>query len=229
MTRSPMASRRSPIPVRSCSPCSRRTAILAATGTKPARMLCLYDNAGEHFQPGQDTTSARSRGTWRSRGRSSSCSIPPRTRGSGPSAGAMTSGGPRSAQPRLSRQETILNEAAARIRRYAGLSHASKYERPLVVIVPKFDEWSHLWTRHEGEPWKTHGNVTGLDVERIEQMSSRDARDPLEVLPGDRGCGRVLRQDVTYIAGQLAGRSSGARPRRPACPESGPKRSSRTG
>ena len=30
----------------------------AGDRARPARMLCLYDNAGEHFQPGQDTTSS---------------------------------------------------------------------------------------------------------------------------------------------------------------------------
>ena len=46
---------------------------------------------------------------------------------------------------RLSRQETLLNEAAAQIRRLSGLSHQARYDRPVVVVLSKFDEWSHLY------------------------------------------------------------------------------------
>ena len=43
---------------------------------------------------------------------------------------------------RLSRQETILNEAAARVRRHAGLPHTAPYDRPLVIVLSKLDEWN---------------------------------------------------------------------------------------
>ena len=109
-----------------------------------ARMLCLYDNAGEHFQPGQDTASQP--------GHAPPGAVPgdpflvrsdarpavPRRLPRRDSAGAAQ----RTA--RLSRQETILNEAAARIRRHAGLSQGTKYDKPLVIVLSKLDEWAHL-------------------------------------------------------------------------------------
>jgi hypothetical protein len=139
-----------------------------------ARMLCLYDNAGEHFQPGQDTaTSPVTRHLARSRAILFlfDPTQDPRFRAvcrSSDSAGAAQ----RAA--RLSRQETILNEAAARIRRYSGLSHGTKYDKPLVVVVTKLDEWSHLLGSGDGsDPWRIQGNLTAVDGERIEQMSTR--------------------------------------------------------
>jgi hypothetical protein len=45
---------------------------------------------------------------------------------------------------RAVRQETILSEAAQRGRRYAGLAQSQKHDRPLVVVVTKFDSWKHL-------------------------------------------------------------------------------------
>jgi hypothetical protein len=45
---------------------------------------------------------------------------------------------------RAVRQETILSEAAQRVRRYAGLAQSQKYDRPLIVVVTKFDSWKHL-------------------------------------------------------------------------------------
>ncbi len=45
---------------------------------------------------------------------------------------------------RAVRQETILSEAAQRVRRYAGLAQSQKHDRPLIVVVTKFDSWKHL-------------------------------------------------------------------------------------
>jgi hypothetical protein len=45
---------------------------------------------------------------------------------------------------RAVRQEAVLSEAAARVRRYAGLGQSQKHQRPLIVVVTKFDSWKHL-------------------------------------------------------------------------------------
>ena len=174
-------------------------------------MLCLYDNAGEHFQPGQDTTSSPV-----TRHLAQSRAIlflfdptqDPRFRAA---CRGKEAGGTAQRAARLSRQETILNEAAARIRRHAGLSHGSKYERPMIVILSKFDEWSHLLDDGAGEPWKTQGNLTGVDIERIEQTSARLRADPHAILPGDRGRGRGVRQEHHVHRRQLVGQAGRGR------------------
>jgi hypothetical protein len=166
----------------------------------PARMLCLYDNAGEHFQPGQDTTSSPV-----TRHLAQSRAIlflfdptqDPRFRAA--CRGAQIGGSAQRAA-RLSRQETILNEAAARIRRHAGLSHGTKYDRPMVVVVSKFDDWSHLLDGEAGEPWRARGNLTGVDIERIEQTSVRLRQILMQFGPETVAAAETFAKNITYIA-----------------------------
>ena len=56
---------------------------------KPARILVCTTTPESTSSPAKIRQAARSRDTWRGRGRSFSCSIPPRTRGSGPSVAAV--------------------------------------------------------------------------------------------------------------------------------------------
>ena len=144
-----------------------------------SRVLCLYDNAGEHFQPGQyDSASSpvtqhmarskvlmflydplkdtRFRALCRSRG-----STDPQL----------------DASVRAYRQETILNEAANRVRKYTGLPASKKHDRPLIVIVPKSDVWGPLIDldlSHEPlvPPAKGDGPWS-VDVRAIEAISGR--------------------------------------------------------
>src|SRR5262249_36292535 len=142
-----------------------------ASDHRLARILCLYDNAGEHFQPGQDSTGspvtqplARSRllmflfdPTQDPRFR--------RQCFEGRVAASL-------AGNRTSRQESVLHEAAARVRRYTSLSHNDKHNRPLIVVVTKFDVWAHLLENHDDEePWVRKDLTTGLDLDRIEAGS----------------------------------------------------------
>jgi hypothetical protein len=169
-------------------------------GTTPPRMLCLYDNAGEHFQPGQDTTSSPV-----TRHLAQSRAIlflfdptqDPRFRAA---CRSNEVGGVSQRSARLSRQETIINEAAVRIRQHAGLSHGTKYERPMIVILSKFDEWSHLSAQGQGEPWRTHGNLTGVDVERIEQTSDRLRQVLKQYCPETVAAAETFAKNITYIA-----------------------------
>jgi hypothetical protein len=101
----------------------------------------------------------------------------------------------------MSRQETILTEAAARIRRHTGLSQGSKYDRPLIMVLSKFDEWSHLLgLADDSDPWRRHGNLTGIDVGRIQQTSDR-LRQILSVYcPETVAAAQAFAKDITYIA-----------------------------
>jgi hypothetical protein len=142
----------------------------------PMRMVCLYDNAGEHFQPGMDTVSlpgtqhmAKARVLWfmydptqhpRFREQCRSLSQDPQIYGSA----------------RTIRQEVLLTEAATRIRRYTGLSAQTQYDRPLVVIVSKADIWGQLLGANLGrEPLVNSPDADGLwavDIERVEKISA---------------------------------------------------------
>jgi hypothetical protein len=118
----------------------------AAPAGPPARgrVVCLYDNAGEHFRPGMDSAAApgtqhlaRSRLLMflfdptqnpRFRDRCRAFSTDPQLAGAA----------------RLTRQELILTEAAQRVRRYTGLPHDRRHDRPLVVVLTKSDVWAPL-------------------------------------------------------------------------------------
>jgi hypothetical protein len=167
-----------------------------------ARMLCLYDNAGEHFQPGQDTTSSPV-----TRHLAHSRAIlflfdptqDKRFRAACRSGKAMGVGTTR--DNRLSRQETILNEAAARIKKLTGLSHHAKYERPMVVVLSKLDEWSHLLDKPEaGEPWRRSGAMMGIDHEQVERRSDGLRRLLSNYCPETVAAAESFASDVTYVA-----------------------------
>ena len=116
----------------------------ASHAAKISRVICMYDNAGESYQPGKDTMStpvtqhlAKARVLMflfdptqdpRFREKCRAFNQDPQ----------LTSG--RGTQ----RQETLLNEAASRVRRYANLPPGKKYDRPLLVLVPKSDVWGPM-------------------------------------------------------------------------------------
>ncbi len=112
-----------------------------------SRTVCLYDNAGEHFQPGQDT--ARQPGT-RHLALSRAMLFlfdptqDPRFR---QACAGRTSDPQMLGKSRTYRQETVLSEAADRVRRHSGIAPGAKHNRPLIVVVTKYDSWSTLLDR----------------------------------------------------------------------------------
>jgi len=142
-----------------------------------SRVLCMYDNAGESFQPGKDRAGspvtmhlARSRvlmfvfdPTQDPRFRDQCVAL-----SQDPQLGIH-----RSSQ----RQETLLLEAAQRVRQYANLPPNKKHGSPLLVIVPKADVWSPLLGDDLAQEPILRNTVPGtmatVDSARIEQMSAK--------------------------------------------------------
>jgi hypothetical protein len=124
----------------------------AAKAETLGRVICLYDNAGESFQPGKDTVSSPvTRHIAQSR---SLFFVFDPTQDSRFRKHCDERLGPASAA-KMSRQEPILQEAAARVRRYVGLKQTDKHNKPLIVIVTKCDAWLHLTGEDPAaEPWK---------------------------------------------------------------------------
>ncbi len=115
----------------------------SATETPKPYSLVLYDNAGEHFQPGQDTAASPAT---RHLMRSDAILFvfdptqDPRFR-------ALCAGcnDPQVRDPQVTyRQESLMTEMITRIRRHTGLTVGGKFDKPLVVVVNKFDVWRHL-------------------------------------------------------------------------------------
>lgn len=171
---------------------------------KASRVICLYDNAGEHFEPGRDTTAspvtrhlAHSRAWFFLFDPTQDPRFQAACRGS--------SGGP---QSRLSRQETILNEAAARVRRLAGMSQQAKFETPIIMIISKFDQWSHLLGASiPDEPYRSAaaGGLSGLDVDAVESVSEDVRRLMLKHCPETVAAAEGFAKRVVYLPASSLG------------------------
>ena len=173
-----------------------------AAGEK-LRLLCLYDNAGEHFHPGMDSIS--SPGT-QHLARSNAILFlfdptqHPRLR----DACRPISDDPQlAAAARNQRQEIVLTEAAARVRRYAGLPSHEKHRSPLIVIVSKADIWAPLLKEslaHEPIlPVGPEGRVAGIDRRRIEKISARLRTLLMTYTPEFVAAAEDFCQHVVYI------------------------------
>jgi hypothetical protein len=177
------------------------------------RVLCLYDNAGEHFQAGQDSTAtpvtqhvAQSRlllflfdPTQDQRFRDF-C----REKGSH----AMEGHGQRS-----SRQETVLQETAARVRKYTGLAQSARHPHPLVVVLTKYDAWGPLLgDKDRSEPWIRQGDVFALDLNRIEDRSHALRALMLKLCPEVVSAAEGFVRNVLYVAVSALGRAPVSHP-----------------
>lgn len=139
--------------------------------------LSVYDNAGEHFQPGEERSQ---KPVTQHLGRSEAFlfvfdpSQHPRFR----AAVAKHSDDPQfvGAAPRANPQQTILVEAQKRIRRQLNLSIHEQNERPLIVLVNKYDAWAAaVGSKPLEDPWivsRDSKAATRLDVRAIEAKSA---------------------------------------------------------
>jgi hypothetical protein len=147
----------------------------AHNAERVSRALCLYDNAGEHYQPGVDT--ARRPGT---RHLALSRALlflfdptqDPRFR----DACHKLSADPQMRdRARTYRQETVLSEAADRIRTHSGMSPRAKHNRPLIVVVTKYDAWSSLLPRErlqlDQALRETRSGMRALDLGVVDHAS----------------------------------------------------------
>jgi len=140
-----------------------------------SRALCLYDNAGEHFQPKQEAE------------------ISPATDHLALSEALLFVFDPlqhprfrercrnHSADPQLSgsfqchRQDEILLEAAKRIRQKANLAQHEPFAKPLIVVVNKSDVWAPLADEvllTEKQPFRqTRSGSWAVDYAAIKSVS----------------------------------------------------------
>jgi hypothetical protein len=175
-----------------------------------SQMLCLYDNPGEHFRPGANRAT-------------NSCDDhlalshailflfdPSQDQKFREQCLCETQS--RAGNIPQSQQVTILNEIAKRVREYEGLKPNQLCNRPLIVVLTKFDAWSHLLEDEEdrSDPWiclPPYGTCV-LDQARIRERS-RQLRELMmrysrELVVAAEG----FASDVNYIAvSALADRS----------------------
>lgn len=168
-----------------------------------SRALCLYDNAGEHFQPTQESE------------------LSPATDHLALSEALIFVFDPlqhphfrrlcraHSTDPQLReefrcyRQDEILLEAAKRIRQKANLAQHERFTRPLIVAVNKYDVWAGLLPDLHLEQVSPYGQdsrgANGLDLSVIERVSARvrqllEQTSPEIVVACDSFC-----EDVVFV------------------------------
>jgi len=184
----------------------------AAKRAKLGRIVCLYDNAGEHFGVGQDTAlSPVTRHLARSKvllflfDPTQDPRFRARCKG--------ISHDPQIVEPlQTMRQETILTEATMRVRRHAGLSAYQKYDRPLLVLVAKSDIWAPIFSEDiTTEPILSdpEGKVdlSVMDLQRIQRVSDKLRTLLLELTPDIVSAAEDFAHDVVYIPVSALGHS----------------------
>lgn len=183
---------------------------------KVSRVMCLYDNAGESFLPGADkTTSPVTRHLALSRclffcfdptqdprfrraceGRSDDPQMKPRAE--------------RLEREASVRQDTILIEAIQRVRRHAGLREDELHQRPVVMVVTKWDSWQALLPKvSRDEPYvKIRGQkVRALDTKRIKAVSAQVENLLSQLCPEVVAAAEGFAEDLTFIPVSATGRS----------------------
>ena len=181
---------------------------------KLGRIVCLYDNAGEHYNVGQDTALSP---VTRHLSRSKVLMFlldptqDPRFRAKC----KAISQDPQITEPvQTVRQENILSEAAIRFRKHAGLSAYQKADRPLLVLVAKSDIWSPLIPDEDlvtepilVEPPGSDNHLAVLDLQRIDRISKKLRKLLQETTPEVVSNAEDFSEDVIYIPVSALGHS----------------------
>ena len=167
------------------------------------RVLCLYDNAGEHFLPNAST--ANSPGTKHLAVSKALMFVfdPTQHHTVRQKLAGQTADPQINSQARSARQDQILTEAARRIRADCGMAPEERDKRPLIVVVTKFDAWSQLislsklelnWVMKRG----TDG-VVRLDVEQIRKLSDQLRKVIQNYCPEIVAAADAFSEDVVFI------------------------------
>ena len=187
---------------------------LRASG-KVARSICVYDNAGESFLPGSDTpTSPVTRHLALSRVLLFLFDPTQDMRyrrlcGGKTDDPQMMERSERLQRERAVRQETILSEAAQRVRRYAGLAESQKHDRPLIVVVTKFDSWKHLLAGATLPGVRVAGhleNHCAVNLEGVEDVSKLVRNLLWKISPEIVSSAESFASQVLYVPVSATGR-----------------------
>ena len=171
------------------------------------QLLIVYDNAGEDFYEGSDSTTA------------------PVTRHLVRSSGILFVFDPcqdkefqrlcRSSDPQMAiydvrRQDQLLSEAIHRIERHSDRHSSAARERPLIVVVNKYDVWHELLDLQRlPDPWVRSDSLptTGLNRDSIAVVSFAIRNLLLDVCPALVDRAESFSKQVTYLPASPLGHS----------------------
>jgi len=175
---------------------------------KMSRTLVLYDNAGEHFEPGMDSV------------------VNPTTQHLLHSDAIfflfdptkdvrfrrlIESDDPQLAKgSRVQRQEIILTEMINRIKKYSGMRAGVKTAKTLVIVVSKSDVWRELLAEdlpEEPWQWETKYHTCALNIDLIKSVSFTVRSLLEEVCPEVVSTAESFAGDVLYVPNSALGHS----------------------
>lgn len=176
---------------------------------KELRVLCLYDNAGEHFRPGEDRPGSPVTRHLAMAGVLMFLFDPTQDPRFRERCRGICEHPQMAASIKTERQDVVLAEAAARVRRYAGLAENAMHERPMIVLVGKSDVWRSLIDADiETEPViHDQGKPALLDFTRVEDVSARLRKLLIEVAPEFVAVAEGFCRHVIYIPVSAIGRA----------------------
>ena len=147
----------------------------AGAAATVSRTLCLYDNAGESFQPGSD----RPDNPVTQHMAKSACLFfvfDPTQEAQFRKVLGGVSNDVQVKADRVDRQDVLLAEAARRVKTYRGIPMTAAHDRPLIVLISKFDAWQKMvGDKRLIEPWNPHASkkFNVLRVDTILQVSAQ--------------------------------------------------------
>lgn len=175
---------------------------------KMFRTLVLYDNAGEHFEPGMDSVDNP---TTRHLLHSDMVFFLFDPTQDMRFRNRLESNDPQlSKGARVQRQEILLTEMINRIKKYSGLRASSKTVHTLVILVSKADVWLHLLGFDvPAEPWGwvSKFNTCALDVNMVKNVSFAVRALLDQLCPEVVSTAESFAGDVLYLPDSSLGRS----------------------
>ena len=175
-----------------------RPFIYSITRPGPARQetsVILYDNAGEHFEPGIDIH--ESPGAMHVANSAGLIFLFDPTANARFKARLVGVEDPQLAlKGRIDQQDSILSEMETRIKRALGLAQAERIATPLAFVVGKCDTWESLLP----SPLEPVVRDGALDTEAIRRNSDRVRAVLTSVCPGIVAAAESLVAEIRYFA-----------------------------
>ncbi|MCL2120381.1 MAG: hypothetical protein FWH27_18360 [Planctomycetaceae bacterium] len=175
------------------------------------QILCLYDNAGESYLPGEDKALlpltqhlSRSRAILFLYDPTQDPRFRKACRGKTNDPQMLDGSHGRPIRRSQVRQELILSEMTHRVRTHLGLSSdLQESSPPLFVVITKADAWSHLLGDVKFDsPWRPVGiddSYCALDMPAVLQMSGKCRKLLADMVPEFVGSAEQLTRNVIYI------------------------------
>lgn len=123
-------------------------------GSTAGRILRIYDNAGESFEPGMEKEESP---VTRHMAQADGLIFvfDPTQESSFREACRLRSDDPQWQDSRMSQQQTLFSEAVRRIQRFAGRPDTERVRKPLIVVIAKYDSWGFLaGPKQLPTPWR---------------------------------------------------------------------------